>query len=113
MTLGTGQQQQWSIVERTCTVGARVGAVEAGMAFKLWPNPARDHVLIDLSPAIGQPMGLQLNDLMGRALEQTQLEAAPAEPYRINTSQLPDGLYLIKLTPAGQAPTTLRLMIQH
>ena len=113
MTLGTGPEQQWSIIERTCATGARVGAMEAGVAFKLWPNPASDHVLIDLSPAIGQPIGLQLNDLMGRALVQTQLEAAPAEPYRINTSQLPDGLYLIQLAPAGQSPSTLRLLIKR
>ncbi|GAB4006813.1 hypothetical protein GCM10028808_09420 [Spirosoma migulaei] len=113
LTLGSGQQQQWSIVEKTCPTGARVGALETGVAFKLWPNPARDHVLIDLSPASGQPIGLQLNDLMGRTLEQTQLETAPIEPYRVNTSQLPDGLYLIRLTPAGQSPTTLRLLIQR
>ena len=113
MTLGSGQNQQWSIQERTCTTGARLGAVETGIAFKLWPNPARDHVLIDLSPAIGQPVGLELNDLMGRTVQQTQLEVAPAEPYRFSTSQLPDGLYLIRLTPAGQSPTTLRLLIQR
>ncbi|GAB3790688.1 hypothetical protein GCM10028818_61160 [Spirosoma horti] len=113
MTLGTGPEQQWSIEERSCTTGARVGAMEAGVAFNVWPNPASDHVLIDLSPAIGQPMGLQLNDLMGRAFVQTQLEAAPAEPYRINTSQLPDGLYLIQLRPAGQVPSTVRLLIKH
>lgn len=113
MTLGTGQEQQWSIVERTCTTGARVGAMEAGVAFKLWPNPASGQVLIDLSSAIGQPVGLEVSDLLGRLIQQIQLDSAPAEPYRFNTSQLPNGLYLIRLTPAGQLPTTLRLLIQH
>ncbi|WP_052731226.1 RICIN domain-containing protein [Spirosoma radiotolerans] len=113
MTLGAGQEQQWSIVERTCTTGARVGAMEAGIAIKLWPNPANDHVLVDLSPVIGQPVGLEVNDLLGRSIQQIQLDAASAEPYRFNTSQLPNGLYLIRLTPAGQLPTTLRLLIQR
>ncbi|WP_084761839.1 RICIN domain-containing protein [Spirosoma spitsbergense] len=112
-TLGAGQQQQWSVQERTCPAGARLGAVETGVAVRLWPNPARDHVLIDLSPVIGQPVGLQLNDLLGHPLQQTKLEVAPAEPYRLNTSQLPDGLYLIQVTPTGQSPTTLRLLIQR
>ncbi len=113
VTLGAGQQQQWSIQERTCPAGGRLGAIEPGVTFRLWPNPARDHVLIDLSPAIGQPVGLQLNDLMGRPLQQTKLEAAPAEPYRLNTNQLSNGLYLIQVTPTGQSPTTLRLLIQR
>ncbi|QMW00794.1 RICIN domain-containing protein [Spirosoma foliorum] len=113
MTLGTGQQQQWIIVERTCPAGARVGASELGETFKLWPNPARDHVLIDLSSAIGQSVSLQLNDLQGRSLQQTQLEAAPTEPYRFDTGQLSEGLYLIQIKPLGQSPTTLRLLIQR
>ncbi|MEZ0542174.1 RICIN domain-containing protein [Fibrella arboris] len=111
--LGTGQHQQWSIEERGCTTGGRVGVAEPGMAFSLWPNPANDHVLIDLSPAAGKPVGLQVNDLLGRPLQQTQLEVAPAAPYRYQTDQLPNGLYLIQLTPTGQLPTTLKLLIQR
>ncbi|WP_198174753.1 RICIN domain-containing protein [Spirosoma arboris] len=113
MTLGSAQNQQWSIEERTCTAGARLGASETGVTFKLWPNPAREHVLIDLSPAIGQPVGLKLHDLMGRTLQQAQLEVAPTEPYRLTIDQVPNGLYLIQLTPAGELPTTLRLLIQR
>ncbi|RYF47543.1 MAG: T9SS type A sorting domain-containing protein, partial [Cytophagaceae bacterium] len=113
MPLGTGFQQQWSIIERTCSNGARSGAPEAGVSFRLWPNPARDHVLIDLSSAPGQSVDMYLNDLQGHTIWQTKLDVAPAEPYRLNTSQLPDGLYLIRLVPVGQSPTTLRLLIQR
>ena len=113
MTLGSGQQQQWSVQERACPAGGRLGAAETGVAFRLWPNPARDHVLIDLSPAIGQPVDLQLNDLAGRQLQQTKLDAAPAEPYRFDTGQLPNGFYLIQIRPTGQSPTMLRLFIQR
>ncbi|WP_375447497.1 RICIN domain-containing protein [uncultured Fibrella sp.] len=112
-TPGTSQLQQWSLSETTCPVGGRMGVAEAGTTFSLWPNPANDHVMVDLSPARGQFIGLQLTDLLGRPLHQTQLNAAPAEPYRVNTGQLPNGLYLLQLTPAGQLPTTLRVLIQR
>ncbi|GAB3723952.1 hypothetical protein GCM10028816_13830 [Spirosoma lituiforme] len=113
MPLGTGFQQQWSIIERTCSNGARSGAPEASVSFRLWPNPARDHVLIDLSSAPQQSVDMYLNDLQGHTIWQTKLDVAPPEPYRLNTSQLPDGLYLIRLVPVGQSPTTLRLLIQR
>ncbi|MBD2703542.1 RICIN domain-containing protein [Spirosoma sp. BT702] len=112
-TLGTGQNQQWSVSETTCPAGARSGVEEVIATFGMWPNPASDHVLIDLRPALGQPVGLQLNDLSGRPLQRTHLEAAPAEPYRFGLGQLPDGLYLMQIKPAGQAATTLRVLIQR
>lgn len=112
-TLGSGLHQQWSLIETTCPASARLGVSETGVTLSLRPNPARDYVLINLGPAVGQAVNIQLNDLLGRALQQTHLEVAPSEPYRFNTSQLSDGLYLIQITPAGQLPTTLRLMIQR
>ncbi|MBO0950169.1 RICIN domain-containing protein [Fibrella forsythiae] len=112
-TLSTGQIQQWGLTETTCPTGGRIAVAEPGTTFSLWPNPARDHVMIDLSPARGQSVGLQLNDLLGRPLQQTQLDSAPTEPYRVNTGQLPNGLYLLQVAPSGQSPTTLRLLIQR
>ena len=114
-TLGTGTNQQWTLAETTCPTGARLAAAEPGLStsFLLYPNPATDHVLIDLSRAQGQPVHLKVHNLLGISLQQTYLEAAPAVPYRFRTDQLPDGLYLMQVTPTGQAPTTLRLLIQH
>ncbi len=111
--LGAGQHQQWRIEERSCPAAGRVGAEKTDVAFSLWPNPARDHVLINLSAAGNQSVDMQLTDLLGRSLQQQQLEVVPAEPYRVDTSHLPNGLYLIRLTPAGQLPATLRLLIQR
>ncbi|MBO0937476.1 RICIN domain-containing protein [Fibrella sp. HMF5335] len=114
-TLGMGTNQQWSLVETACSVGARVASAEPGVgtSFSLYPNPANDHVLIDLSRAQGQPVGLTVHNLLGVSIQQMYLEAAPAAPYRFRTGQLADGLYLMQVTLTGQAPTTLRLLIQH
>ncbi|GAB3707646.1 hypothetical protein GCM10027592_41980 [Spirosoma flavus] len=112
-TLGTGQNQQWSVSETTCPAGARSGIDEVSATFSLWPNPASDHVLIDLRSALGQPVGLQLNDISGRPVQQKQVDVATEEPYRLNLGQLPNGLYLMQIKPAGQSPATLRLLIQR
>lgn len=113
-TLTLGQShQQWSLIETTCPAGGRIGIDETSASVSLSPNPARDHVLIDLSSVAGQPVSLVLNDLMGRPMQQTRLDTAPVEPYRFTLGQLSDGLYLMQIAPAGQSPTTLRLVIQR
>ncbi|GAB3992761.1 hypothetical protein GCM10028807_26340 [Spirosoma daeguense] len=112
-TLGTGLNQQWSVSETTCPAGARSGVEELSATFSMWPNPARDRVLIDLRPALGKPVDLQLNDLFGRSIQQTHLENAPTEPYSFGIGQQPNGLYLLQIKPAGQSSTTLRLLIQR
>ncbi|MEZ0610019.1 RICIN domain-containing protein, partial [Fibrella sp. WM1] len=118
-TLGTGAHQQWRLTETACPTGGRMAAAEPTAVFSLWPNPARDHVLVDLSLATGQPVGLTMTDLQGRSRQQTYLEAAPAEPYRLDLGSLPDGLYLLRVAPgqstAGSVinPTTLRVLIQR
>jgi hypothetical protein len=113
-TLALGQQQQqWSLIETTCPASGRLDAEEVLASVSLSPNPARDHVLIDLSPIAGRPVSLVLNDMLGRPTQQTRLDTAPVEPYRFSTDQLPAGLYLMQITPAGQSPTSLRLLIQR
>ncbi|MBO0931379.1 RICIN domain-containing protein [Fibrella aquatilis] len=118
-TLGTGNQQQWSLVETTCPAGgrmateARMAAAEPSRSFSLYPTPASNQVLIDLSASEGLPVQLTLHNMLGRTLRQTEIEAAPATPYSYSTDQLPEGLYLMQITPARQVPTTLRLLIQR
>lgn len=113
-----GTNQQWSITETTCPSGGRMNAEGGygrypGLTFSLSPNPARDHVLLDLSAARGMPVSVGLSDLTGRLLDQVRIDAAPDEPYRLPIASLPDGLYLISITPADHAPTTLRVLVQH
>jgi glucose/arabinose dehydrogenase len=117
-TLGSGTHQQWSITETTCPAGARVGVKELGTLFSLMPNPAHDHVLIDLSPVANVPVGLTLSDITGRPLRSEYVEAAPTTPHRFELGQstrgaLPSGLYLLQISPAGEPPTTLRVVVQQ
>lgn len=115
-TLGTGQHQQWSLIETACYVLPRIATAspteERTSLFSLRPNPAQDHFFVDLSAVAGQPVGLELTDMLGRSLRQTRLDAAPATPYRFNTGALPSGLYLLRIKPEEQTPSTLRVLIQ-
>ncbi|WP_375446958.1 RICIN domain-containing protein [uncultured Fibrella sp.] len=121
-SLNGGTNQQWSITEATCVAsGGRTSSESTPIAaaenssdkFKLWPNPATDHVLIDLRPAGTQPVDLLLTDLNGRSLYKVKVPVSGQEPYKLSTSTLGSGLYLINLNVPGMTPTTLRLLIQR
>ncbi|TAE24433.1 MAG: hypothetical protein EAZ91_20400 [Cytophagales bacterium] len=117
-TLGMGQHQQWSLVETSCSAQPRIATEPptgngSPTVFSLRPNPAQDHVFVDLSAVAGQPIGLTLTDMLGRSLRQTQLEAAPTLPYRFDIGALPSGLYLLRIEPKSQKASTLRVLIGH
>jgi len=123
--LNSSMNQQWSITEATClaTTGRTTNEATALPAteaneritdgFRLWPNPANDHVLIDLRSAEAQPVDLSLTDPSGRSLYQTHIDSPGQEPYRLRTTDLSPGIYLINLNIPGKATTTLRVLIQR
>ena len=114
-TPSTATSQQWTLTTVGCPAnsGRLATATESGPVFRLWPNPAQDVVLLDLQAAAGQPTTIGLTDLAGRLLNQVQLTAPPDAPYPLGTASLPNGLYLINITPNGQPATTARLLIQR
>ena len=112
----TATSQQWTLTTVGCPAGGgRLATEEAssGPAFRLWPNPAQDFVLIDLQAAKGQPTTIGLTDLAGRVLSQTLVDAPTDAPYQLPTGTLANGLYLISITPTGQPANTTRLLIQR
>ncbi len=71
--------------------------------FRVYPNPASEAVFIASDAA--QPFGLALYDLEGRAVvAPVEDRFDPLQPYRLETTSLPSGLYLLKIeTPLRRA----------
>ncbi|MBO0930676.1 RICIN domain-containing protein [Fibrella aquatilis] len=114
-TSSTATSQQWILVTVGCPAnsGRLATNAESGSLFRIWPNPAQDVVLIDLQAAAGTPTTIGLTDLAGRSLLVNQVDAPTDGPYRFGTAALPNGLYLMSITPTGQPATTTRLLIQR
>ncbi len=115
--------QQWRVEEATCSTNgaARAGAGIADLSrrgelpdgFRLWPNPARDHVLIDLRAADGQPAGITLTDPTGRVMHQVQVNSAAEPIYRLATDAFGTGLYFVSIKTTGKPVASLRLILTH
>lgn len=75
--------------------------VKVSSAFRVYPNPANDHINIEC-PALPTDglMHLHIYDGMGRRIKQAQAVAAPFS--NISTGDLTPGLYVVELRCSGE-----------
>jgi hypothetical protein len=78
-------------------VGSLIGINEVNdNALKLYPNPASDHLHISVDGQTQSPISVCVSDMSGRSVivEETVTDS-------INISSLTNGIYLIKVSTAG------------
>jgi hypothetical protein len=74
-----------------------------GAGFRIFPNPAKDLVNLQYRAAVEGKVEIELLDLMGRTLQAfTDQAVSGSNAFQLETSQLPEGTYLIRLTQNDQ-----------
>jgi hypothetical protein len=92
-----------------------VDASQASMPLSVFPNPAKDHVMIDLTLASSAEVSLSLLDLQGRAVQVVASANRWSEGnhvLEVGTAHLPNGMYLVSVT-AGDHREVRKLIIQR
>ena len=80
--------------------------------FNLVPNPAHDYVTIQMNAPIRQNVNLAITSLSGQIVYRTQLSFSESrDQVTINTSKIPAGLYLVKISN-NQVVYTEKLIIR-
>lgn len=74
-----------------------------GMDFSVAPNPAHDYVVVSVKNA-NEEMVVDLLDISGRVLK-TQRLSADESTLRLDRGNLPNGIYMLRLTIHGQKQT--------
>lgn len=74
-----------------------------GMDFSVAPNPAHDYVVVSVKNA-HEEMVVDLLDISGRVLR-TQRLAAGESTLRLERGNLPNGIYMLRMTSHGQKQT--------
>jgi hypothetical protein len=74
-----------------------LAAPETASAVKLFPNPAREQLLVELPVPAGQVQGTVVTDASGRPLLQDQHRVHGERHLLIPVAGLPEGLYLLRL----------------
>lgn len=82
-----------------------------GVEAVIYPNPARDFLVIRLAERINGNITVSLMTLPGALLHSETFPAGPCGEYRISTAHLPAGFYLVRiLTPISHQTHPLLLM---
>lgn len=98
--------QLWErLVNLECAVTSVEETISEEMGIRIFPNPARGRVYVDLPS--GQIIeSLELHSLQGRMLRQ---DKAP----ELSLSGIPAGMYLLRLKRQGAAPLIKRLLVRE
>ena len=79
---------------------------------KVYPNPGRDYVNIQLALAVQNQVQLQLTDLNGRLIYE-QKEVASISNFRISTDDWLTGIYILSIRYEGKLIHSEKVAIQH
>jgi hypothetical protein len=98
-----GSSQTGFVPYLNLSLASAIGIEELELTAKIYPNPAKDLVTVDvLNPAV-----LSIMDMQGRLLKKEYVERG----YQVNVSDLPSGVYLYKLK-SEQGSKTGKLIIK-
>ena len=90
-------------VEESCSIVSEVGEIASG-EVSLYPNPANDKIQIK---GLGSYQ-IHITDVQGRVVKSDYIAGAGT----IDVSDVPNGLYLIRISSAGISET-LRFVVRH
>jgi len=90
------------------TLGVEQNAIAD--TFKLYPNPASDHVFIELDGAIASRTKIDIIDINGRILY-SNISLLHNNPLRINTSEFTKGMYIVRFENGDKQIKTRKIVI--
>jgi hypothetical protein len=87
---------------------------QPALGFSLYPNPAQNRVTLEFEQgyANGQPLNLRIIDALGRTVQQDRLSPALVGQHTIDTSALPNGMYVVELSREDQTTRQKLLLLR-
>ena len=93
------------------TVKPRSGALSKNSNMEIFPNPAIDHVFVNLNDFAAKAEILTVTDRFGKVFYQKPLENFKNEAIRVELKNYPSGMYFINLSAKGKHLTSKKLAV--
>ncbi|MFN8395865.1 MAG: T9SS type A sorting domain-containing protein [Bacteroidia bacterium] len=90
-----------------------ISAQQAPFELSLSPNPASNATSVNVELPTGTVLDLELLDIAGRSIRSIHGIALGTGNMELDLSELPSGLYLVKVTPDGMKQVVQRLQVAH
>jgi hypothetical protein len=73
-------------------------SIDKKSLIKIYPNPTKEFVILETIDKSQKPSNIQIFDLLGKLLLDKMTTQTEGLNYKINVSNLPNGVYFIKAT---------------
>lgn len=81
----------------TTLIYTGIDETEANWDVKMFPNPAQDVVYLQFAASQQTDVAIRVTDIMGKTVYTNELENAQLENITIDTSNLPNGIYILNI----------------
>ncbi len=80
---------------------------------KVYPNPAKETVNVDLGAFMGKAVNIRITNTLGQAMEEVRIEEVQHQVEQIALSNYKEGIYFVVIKAEGYEAMTKRLVIQQ
>ena len=74
--------------------------------FTVWPNPAENELNLDLGNNVAGPGQVHIQNMLGQTIQSISLDGSNSDSFKLNITQLPAGVYSIRVETAGKTGVT-------
>jgi hypothetical protein len=109
--------------ERVCTISVECEKVEGSFGdpnedgtlseVSVYPNPVHDLLTVKTAQLVEESVTISIYSTTGQQMLRQRIDYWPQEGYRINTTSLPSGVYILRIDSALRDPMITEVMIQH
>jgi hypothetical protein len=85
-------------------------SLDSERRFHAWPNPTKGPLMLSLAGFAGTEVSLLVQDALGRTLRAEKINLEAGGDWLIDLSDLPAGLYFLRLRPAEGKEEVLRVV---
>lgn len=82
------------------------------VSAKVFPNPAKDEMVVELDNVTTENVTLRLYNVSGQLLLSQKTEVKQGQPIRLDVNFFSNGLYLLRITQNGKRDFTKQVVIQ-
>lgn len=93
-----------------CFLASISDGLSSEFALQVGPNPIEPSSKLVIETTLSEPFDLEVIDLQGRTLLQTQLRGG--QPFPIGSQGLPSGMYLLKASQNGEPIASKKLLVR-
>ena len=82
------------------------------LSAKVFPNPAKDELIVELENATESDLTLKLYNVSGQLLLYKKTKTSKGELIRLNVTEFPNGAYFLSISQPNKRDFTQQIVIQ-